>query len=145
MKDWRSQLNEILQRRTKPAAPPRDVEAARRQLEQFIDETVMPAFEELKSELEKNEREVKIERRRYHATITVFRNGKEEFSYAIRGRAYHKMALAFPELSRQREPTIARAEVVLRSGAHHDREITKFTKEQVIADFLDAYAKWMGW
>lgn len=144
MADWRLRLKEMLSRTARPQRG-LGVEEARRAIEEFIENTVLPAFEELRVELESLGREVDIERGQHHAGLTVLREGKEEFSFAVRGRAYHKLSFAFPEMGKDNEPRICKAEVVLSGGRTHGHEVHTYSKEAIIQEFLDEYGKWMGW
>ncbi len=146
---WRDRLRQLLQTpapppRTRPT-PPRN-EYARSRITTFIAETVIPAFEEIREELARHGREGRIDRRWNQASLIVLRSGREEFSYAIRGHAHQQIHFAFPEQgpSREQEP-VFRAEALLRSGQRWERSLDQFDREAVIRDFLDAYAKWMGW
>lgn len=50
----------------------------------FIQSTVIPAFEEVKARLEQEGREVRITNHQTTARMDVFADGRAEFSYAIR-------------------------------------------------------------
>ncbi|MGM0577897.1 MAG: hypothetical protein ACQEXJ_19380 [Myxococcota bacterium] len=143
-KDWRSRLKRIVSRapgRRRPRGVP--TEESRLHITLFIRDTVVPAFRELERELAKHDRTVHVDEGPYQASITVLHEGEEEFSYAVRGRVYHTMSFAFPEMGED-GGTVAHAEVVMRSGTEA-YELTEFTREDIIQDFLDEYAKWMGW
>lgn len=144
MSDWRERLKHLFERAL-PEKELVDMDEGRARLERFIDETVLPAFEELAEELRGHGREVDIERQSYMAVLTVYRGGREEFSYAVRGRAYHKFNFAFPEMGRSREPRFLRAEVVQSSGSGANDKLEHFTREGIIKDFLAEYSQWMGW
>lgn len=145
-KDWRSALRDLVSQK-KPAQPPQQeaVEDTRKEVADLIENVVLPAFQELKAELENLDRTVEIDRRQYQASLTVHYHGREEFSYAIRGHVYHKMSFAFPEIVEGKTKRISKAEVVLRGGPRSGYEVHKFTKEGIIRDFLKEYKKWMGW
>ncbi len=56
----------------------------------FFSLTVIPAFEELKTKLERREKEVKIEAEKEgSAKITISSGSEEEFSYTIITNIYH--------------------------------------------------------
>lgn len=144
MSNWKEELRKVIE--SKPAGVPekeRDfVEDSRRELAAFIAETVLPAFHALKDELEKYGREVSIDERSYQAAIHVFKDGKEEYSYGIRGNIYHRMTFAYPEIDRNNEPRIARAEIVPSHGSKREYDIARFTHDGIIKDFLKEYANW---
>ena len=144
LSDWRKRLAQIIGKRKLPEAAG-ELKDARSNIREFIDGTVEPAFEEIKGELEKQGREVEIYDHDTSATLIVRRGGAEEFRYAIRGRAFRRAAVAFPELDEPDTPRILRAEVVLRGGVAGEYELEEFTHHGIIEDFLNEYAKWMGW
>jgi choline/glycine/proline betaine transport protein len=142
--DWKSRLHQILWKQ-KPPKGDTELAEARAKIKNFINEIVNPAFEELKTELEKQSRAVEIYDHDTSATLIVRRDGDEEFRYAIRGRALRRAAVAFPELDEPNTPRILRADVVLRGGVAGEYELEEFTHHGIIEDFLNEYAKWMGW
>lgn len=121
-----------------------DVKDIRQTVAGFMEETVIPAFRDIERELKKLGRTVTIEKRPYQTSLTVFHNGQEEFSYAVRGRAFHKLSFAFPEFGGGDEPRILKAEVVLPSGPQSGFKMTEFTRQGIIDDFLGEYAHWRG-
>ena len=118
--------------------------AVRREVADFIAQTVLPALREVKPELERHGRAVAIEAGPYSAAITVLRGGDEEFSYSIRGRAYHPRLFAFPDME-PGEEWRPRAEVILRGGLQKQLDPRRCTRERIVQDFVQEYAKWMGW
>jgi choline/glycine/proline betaine transport protein len=144
-KPWQEQLQAIVGRQPVTQEEEQAVAAARQSMRQFVDETVMPAFRSLRRELQKVGREAAIETHRYHAVLIVARDGKQEFRYAVRTRAYRPAHVAFPELEGEDTPRILRAEIVTGGGAHRDYPLEQFSRDGIIHDFLHEYAKWMGW
>lgn len=146
VEDWRGRLKEIaegkrLTQRRKVMPP---LEDARARIRTFIDETVVPAFEDLEEELSGLGRETAIERGKTRAALVVFHEGEEEFACAVRGHAVRKMTFAFPEVG-EGMPPVFLAEVILRDSAVREDVMEKFTRDRIIADFLAEYAKWKGW
>lgn len=143
-KDWREELKEVMQ--SQPARVPdsnrEQIDVAREELEQFIVSTVVPAFQDLEKELANYGRTVEIDPRKYQASIQVFKDGKEEFSYGIRGHVYHTMSFAFPEFGGKDEPRITRAEVVPKRGGKREYDLDEFTRDGIIHDFLEEYSNW---
>ena len=142
--DWKDELKKVVE--SKPANVPKQdrdfVESSRRELAAFVSETVLPAFHALKDELEQYDREVSIDERTYQAAIHVFKDGKEEYSYGIRGNIYHRMTFAFPEIDQDNEPRIAKAEIIPSQGSKREYDLKKFTHDGIIKDFLKEYANW---
>lgn len=142
--EWKEELRKIVE--SKPASIPekdRDrVDDSRRELALFISDTVLPAFHALKDELEQHGREVSIDERTYQAGLHVFKDGREEYSYGIRGNIYHRMAFAFPETGRDDELHSTRAEIIPDQDSKREYELDKFTHDEIIKDFLVEYANW---
>ena len=146
MMDWRDSLSDIFRRRKEPVPGP--ARGSQEAVCRFLETTVLPAFEELKTEFSKHERDVRIERGPEAVGLIVLdAKGREEFFYAVRAQAYQKMSFAFPQLDFKETPGARpryRAEVVLRSGPTYF-DVTGYTTEQVIRNFLHEYRKWVGW
>lgn len=143
---WQTRLKNILTQ-TRPHHPEKNedrIEETRREIARFFEETVMPAFYRLKEELKKYGRDVEIEKSPREASLIVYNNDAEEFSYAIRGHAYHNMTFAFPEFG---EPSSAnrvyRAQVDLADTDTEEFSFDEFTEENIIQDFLDHYSEWL--
>ena len=145
MADWRERLKDLFARPGRPRPEAVPVAEGRRRIERFLDETVLPAFEELARELETHGRTAAVERHPHMAVLTVYRAGHEEFSYAVRGRAYHKLSFAFPEHGDDDEPRLLKAEIVQSAGTGTADALEHFTREGIIRDFLHEYSRWMGW
>jgi choline/glycine/proline betaine transport protein len=144
--DWRQHLGLLVGRRGGAAAPsPSGAAAARREITSFIADVVAPAMRELAAELQRYGRTGELDVRRHGATLTVLRDGVEEFSYNVRGRVYHPFVFAFPEMEAKDEPWEPHAEVILRGGLHKSLDPRRCDREQLIRDFLGEYAKWLGW
>ncbi|MFW6060199.1 MAG: BCCT family transporter [Phycisphaeraceae bacterium] len=146
--DWKQRLRRVAhvhqpyyQRRVD------DDTEAREQLTRFMNETVLPAFEQIKAELEQVERTVTIDQdsAQMVAQLTVSYAGEEEFSYAIRGHQRERMVFAYPEFDTHHASRLPRAETVLRSGRRAEHDVADFTRQRIIDDFIEAYAKWTGW
>ncbi|MCL4800556.1 MAG: hypothetical protein KJ025_13275, partial [Burkholderiales bacterium] len=111
---------------------------------ELIERVALPAFAEIAEELRRTGRQALVDRGPVHAALTVLRDGREEFYYAVRLRAFQRMAFAFPEVARRPSAPMYRAEVVLRSGPRAELDAARLTREALIRDFLDEYASWIG-
>jgi choline/glycine/proline betaine transport protein len=146
MANWRKELKRVIEEEANspPAKSHATVEKARKEISRFISRTALPALEALKEELEQYERRCEIERRDYQVSLTVFHADHEEFSYVVRGRAYHQMFFAFPEFGDPgKDSHIGRAEVMLNKDRMKD-EVSEITRETIITDFIQEYASWLG-
>jgi choline/glycine/proline betaine transport protein len=143
--NWRGRLGKLLDKVGQYRRQEASLDHGHQTVSQFIRETVVPAFEELRGELKQYGRKVTIENDEREASLTVWRGEQEEFVYAIQGHVYHKARFAYPEQPPDQEPIIEKAEVVLRSGRQREYEIRHWTKQGIIDDFIRSYARWMGW
>ena len=143
--DWRQGLAAMLGRRSGQAAVPPGAGAARRNVARFIADDVVPALRDIAEELERNGRVVELDASSFSAGIAVLRDGQEEFSYAIRARAYHPMSFAFSGIEKDAEPWQTRAEVILRGGLHKQLPPERMNRNAIRHDFVREYGKWVGW
>ncbi|MFP4655528.1 MAG: hypothetical protein ACLFMM_07660 [Methanohalobium sp.] len=152
MEEWKSRLKKILEgtedKSKKVAEHSTSSADTRYHIIGFIENAVVPAFRVIKKELEDKGREVVIDspdelekKSSITVSITIYNNNEEEFFYSIRGRPYQKMSFAFPYHTEE-EPKYCKAEVVLRSGVQQSIDIEKYSKEDIIHNFLDEYSKW---
>jgi choline/glycine/proline betaine transport protein len=147
MESWRDDLRQVIEEEMKspPEKSHASVEKARREITRFMNRTARPALEALKEELEQYDRRGEIDRRDYQVSLTVYHGDREEFSYIVRGRAFHTMFLAFPEFGDPaKETRIGRAQVVLNTESEHGQSISSVSREAIIRDFIKEYAKWLG-
>jgi choline/glycine/proline betaine transport protein len=140
---WAARLRAAAERKGRPrraaaaGAPPGSAAG-------LIEGVALPAFAEIAEELRAAGREARIERGPALAALTVLREGREEFYYAVRLRAFQRMAFAFPEPPRGAGALELRAEIVLRSGPRAEFDAARLTREGLIRNFLDEYASWTG-
>lgn len=142
MSDWKKELKELLEstsedRKVRPEGPTR--------VRGFISDVVVPAFEEIAEELQDYGRDVEVEYGSRTASIRVVKDGREEFFYQVKIKAYRKLRFTFPVVPlRDAEGKTYRAEIHLR-----DREllhdVTNATKEEMIEYFLRYYARHLTW
>ncbi len=147
--DWRNRLQELVYQSKEQGKTKTNVEKAWDTVEAFINETVLPAFNELKDELNQLERSVEIDSTEKYASIRVLYAGYEEFFYAIDAHVYQTASFVFPEITgktREQNGNLqTKAKVVLRSGRKNEYNLNHWTKEGIIHDFIRNYSKWMGW
>lgn len=145
MTDWKKDLKELFDdeyhRKRKIQAESEGKTRVRR----FISEVVEPAFEEIAEELKEYDRDIDVEVEKMTATIRVYLEGHEEFYFSIRSRPYKQKEYSFPVLPlRDDKGEYFRAEVFLKDGPlNHD--VTNYSKEQIIAEFLHEYKRHLHW
>jgi len=139
-------LDALMQRVAQTRHSEPTVEKAEREINRFIRETVLAAFEEIREHLRQYGREAEIEHSDQDASLVVMYGGQEEFAYGIYGHVYQPPEFAFAHVQgRGRRPPVEKAEAVLRTGGSREYEIHEWTREGILNDFLDSYATWMGW
>lgn len=112
-------------------------------VEKFYSTIVNPAFEELRSELKKHGREVKVcTERRDFASIIVQFEGEEELDYSIEvmlypGLAFPRPVIHYTEWASSRR---LRVEGLLRTGIQ-DYDISDIKIDEIIEHFLNEYKK----
>jgi choline/glycine/proline betaine transport protein len=142
--DWREMLADIVKRQQ--AGPPKEHRRSEEAVGRYLRDTVVPAFEALKSELAGHGRAAEVTASPDAVSLKVLdEDGREEFYYAVRAEAYRRMSFAFPELDLKEGPRREfRAEVALRSGPTAF-DVTGYSQDQLIRNFLHEYRKWLGW
>ena len=143
---WQDRLSGVLKAVGERRRVESSVERAEASVASFIEATVLPAFKDLGEQLEKHGREVRIDHDQREAALIVLYGGEEEFAYAISGHVYRRSHAAFPKIPVPGEDDLReKAEVVLRTGRRKEYEISQWTRQGIIDDFLESYVKWMGW
>jgi len=141
MSDWKSALESFFQDKQKETQVSEEkLTETKSEVATFFSTVVVPAFEEIKTELEKYQREVRVSSGTDFASILVSYKGETELEYSIKVRISPGYAFPYPE-TRFRDPTdgkMYRAEGFLRSGAQ-DYTVAKITKEEIIKHCLSDY------
>lgn len=144
MTSWRSRLREIVKSKGAAKDGPSGEEsksARAKRLDDFLEHTVLPAFQSLQRELEQSHPNVKaeIERQPYQLTLSVLRNEEREFFYTVREVRYHEKTFAFPQIVRQGEPKAQLVQVAIPGKNRKARKPEEFTRDGIIDDFLCEY------
>ena len=136
MAEWQKDLGSFFQQKEQTHA-----EQERSELERFITDVAMPAYAQLKDELEKYGRQITIRETATAATLVVQHGGSEEFRYCLQGRTLPDGVVPFAELvSRERKGIrMIRTESMLRSG--NDFALADITPDEVIRHFLTQYKR----
>lgn len=110
------------------------------EVKDFYTSKVIPAFEELKTELEKKGREVNLDANKESTSIEVKFEGEEEFHYAIKVRIYPDHAVPYPEIHYTDRNSGRRysSKGSMRSGTQN-YDISDISKEEIIQHFLEKY------
>lgn len=106
----------------------------------FIRKIALPAFSELREELEKSGRDVTIRHSESTATIIVYGNGEEEITYRIQSRTFPNGILPYADIrfKERKGLKLIRAESMFRSGKP-DYTLQDVTNEEIIRNFLKHY------
>lgn len=118
----------------------------RSHVKRFIDEVVLPAFEEVAAELRKQGYVVEVmsdEEKR--SKLEVQHNQEVNFVYEVRPRAYVQPDFVAPDDDQEEESEerkYFRAEIHLLEGGQ-DYDIMGWSREEVIDDILDQYEQHM--
>jgi hypothetical protein len=108
------------------------------EIKSFISTVVMPAFEELKSELENDRQEVRIFRFDDSVTLEVKPNSDNEYIYRIEFR-FNK-PIPFTRFREKRSNKLIESQSSIRSGSQ-DYTMSDITKEEIISHFFSGYKR----
>jgi choline/glycine/proline betaine transport protein len=139
--DWQRELASFFQHKEqKQIETEQNLSEARAEVADFCRNVVVPALEDVKTELEKYDRDVRIGSGSEWARISVSHKGEMEFEYTLKvrvvpGRVFHYPETRFRDRS---DGKTHRAEGFLRSG-RRDYSIASITKEEIIHDLLAEY------
>ena len=108
----------------------------------FFSAVVIPAFEEIKTELEKYQRESNVFGGIDSASIVISYKGYTEFTYSI--KVYPGTLFPCSEIHFRKGSGVKtyRAEGILRAGSHN-YTVAQITKEEIIKQFLSDYKNHM--
>lgn len=140
---WRQRLTELLTERPQGAAEP-DLSPAE-YIAGFLQNTVIPAFTEIRHELKSHGQDGLIERRHNQASLTVIRNDRQEFTYAVRGHAYRSMQAAFPELPHNNDKRHYTVSIIVNGEERRQRPMLRINRQDITDNFIEEYTQWVGW
>ncbi len=135
MADWQHTLNRFFSDTEKAENEPKQSA-----FEKFIVEVAVPAFEELRPEIEKRGRKVVLRSSASSAVITVFDGTTEEIMYRLQERTLPDRKLPYAQV-RLRERgglRLVTVEAMLRPGGS-DYQTEDLTREDVIGSVLQHY------
>ncbi len=144
--DWRKRLKAIIWGYERYAKLARERQAeAMPQIREFLEGVARPALEQLGGELDQLGRQFAVEEDVDQLTLVVYRDGEEEFRFAVHGLLREPLTFAFPEISLSPDEVEPRAEIILSTGRVGDWALDDLTAERIQTEFVGAYARWMGW
>ena len=147
MKDWKSDLDSLFSaNEQKQQDDASDLAKSKKVATDFLAQQVDPAFEEVKAQLEKHGREVKVQIRAEQAHMTVRYEGHEELDYTVVCRVGAGSAVAFPETRAYDEK--GKRYVSQGSFATGNGQVIsgckELKKDDIIQDVVDNYKLQMG-
>jgi len=131
--NWEARLKNALRHRS------------RDDVRRFLSETVYPALENVKGELEKQALQTDLIHGDEEVNLRVLYNGATDFHYDVRLVDYAVPEFAFPHMATKADSEghrHYRADVFLLEGPQH-YNIMGYTREQVIADVVSQFEKHM--
>ena len=141
MTNWKSDMESFFHKKQKNAqVDETKLKETKSGVATFFSAVVIPAFEEIKIELEKYQREGTVLGGIDSASIVISHKGYTEFTYSIKvhpGTSFPYSEIHFRNPS---EAKTYRAEGILRTGSQ-DYTIAHITKEEIIKQFLSDYKR----
>ncbi len=138
MTDWRDNLSAFFEK--DEGAKHREEKS---EMAIFIEDVILPAFQELESELAKHGRFTNVRDTINSAALTVYgTGGEEELMYRVQGRTFPTGVLPYAEIrfKERKGLRLITAESMFRSGSG-DYCMQDIFKEEVIQHFIENYTK----
>lgn len=141
MSDWKQDLRQsIAQHEVEIQNLEQKTNQQNTNIKEFFQTKVLPAFEDLKTVLEEQKREVTINYGLDEVTIKVLFNGKEEMNYGVQAKLYGTRVVVHPVERFSEGGKRFRGEGYFRSGAQ-DYSIDDLSKEEIIQHFSSEYGR----
>lgn len=139
MNEWRKDLGSFFETQNKSRA-----ERKLSDIEKFVRNVVVPAFDDLKGELEKHGRAVNVRSSASTATLLVQHGGADEFTYCVQGRTFPDRIVPFAEIvcKERKGVRLIRTESMFRGD--NEYTIDSIEKDEVIQHFLSNYMSRVG-
>jgi len=144
--DWRKRLKTIIwgYERFSRLAAEKQAQAMPK-IQAYLDKMVLPAFQQIATELEQYDRQASVDREADRACLTVWRDGEEEFMFTVHGLVREPVSFALTETVARPEDMQPRAEIILSTGRLGDWPLDELDADRIFEKFVTAYAHWMGW
>ncbi len=139
MSNWQQDLHQsIAAHETNKQALGQEKQQQDRNVENFFRLKVLPAFEEFKTVLEEQGREVTIGQGLEEVTIKVMFKGEEEIKYGVQAKVYGTRVVVHPVQFFSEEGQRYKGEGFFRSGIQN-YSVDDLTKEEIIQHLLSEY------
>ena len=137
MSDWKSELDDFFDRqehleRDEVERRARD----RQQIVAFLDEIVVPAFEELRTYLEERGRQVKVSADGEKATLAVSYQGRPEILYRLYAKS-RQTAIVYAYFDKNTGKAVKAKDVI--TTAEGEVALSEITQEVIIQHFIRKY------
>ena len=139
MSDWKLDMEGFFHEKQKKAQVNEDkLKDTKAEVGTFFSAVVFPAFEEIKTELKKYQRESNVVGGIDSSSIVISYKGYTEFTYSI--KVYPSTSFPCSEIHFRKGAGVKtyRAEGILRAGSQ-DYTVAQITKEEIIKQFLSDY------
>ena len=138
MSDWKSDMEGFFQKQKTAQVDENKLKETKSEVATFFSAVVIPAFEEIKTELKKYQRESNVFGGIDSASIVISYKGYTEFTYSI--KVYPGTLFPCSEIHFRKRSGVKtyRAEGILRAGSQ-DYTVAQITKEEIIKQFLSDY------
>ncbi len=143
MTNWKSDMESFFHKKQKNAqVDEAKLKETKSGVATFFSAVVIPAFEEIKTELEKYQRKSNVFGEIDSASIVISYKGYTEFTYSI--KVYPGTLFPYSEIHFRKPSEVKtyRAEGILMTGSQ-DYTIAQITKEEIIKQFLSDYKNHM--
>ena len=141
MSGWKSDMEGFFHQKHKNAQLNEDkLKETKSEVATFFSVVVIPAFEEIKTELKKYQRESNVFGGIDSASIVISYKGYTEFTYSIKVYPGTRFPCSEIHFRRRSEVKTYRAEGIL-GTCSQDYTIAQITKEEIIKHFLSDYKK----
>lgn len=136
--DWRKELGSFLEEKRRDKKEERRLE-----LEAFLRDVALPAFQELKGELEKHERVVAIRETPTSVSLKVAHQGEEEITYSLQARTFSDRTVPYPAVRfrERRGVRYVATEGTFGGGAAQSPAAPDVTRADIIRNFLSYYMR----
>lgn len=137
MTDWRDNLDTFFSKEHVD-----DGRVKKPEFDVFITDVVLPAFEELRTEMEQHDRLATVREADSSANIIVYKMGEEEISYRVHARTLPTGVLPVAEIRchERKGLKLLTVESMIRSGTQNYR-LSDITPADIIQNFVENYTK----